>query len=135
MNNIYMKAAIKQAKMAYVKGDVPVGAIIVKNDKIIARAYNKKALTNDPINHAEIIAIKKACKVIKNWRLNGCTMYVTLEPCPMCMGAIEQARIDCVIFGAKREKNNNAEKVITSGSIMEEECSEVLKKFFQNVRN
>ena len=135
MNNIYMKAAIKQAKIAYDKGDVPVGAIIVKDNKIIARAYNKKAITNDPINHAEIIAIKKACKLIGNWRLNGCTIYVTLEPCPMCMGAIEQARIDCIVFGAKREKSNNTEKATIFGGTLEEECSEVLKKFFQNVRN
>lgn len=134
MNDTYMKLALRQAQIAYKNGDVPVGSIIVKNNKIIAKAYNKKETTNDPINHAEIIAIRKACKKTGDWRLNGCTMYVTLEPCSMCMGAIEQARIDSVIFGAKREKTTSKEKSTMTSGILEKECSSILKKFFQNVR-
>ena len=89
----YMKQALKQAKKAYEKEEIPVGAVIVKNNKIIARAYNKKEETNNSINHAEIIAIQKASKKLGSWRLTDCEMYVTLEPCSMCAGALIQARI------------------------------------------
>ena len=93
MNEYYMKIAIKQANKALKYNEVPVGAIIVKNNKIIAKAYNKKEKSNDSTKHAEIIAISKACKKFKNWRLDDCILYVTMEPCMMCSGAIEQSRI------------------------------------------
>ena len=89
----FMQEALKEAKKAYNKLEVPVGVVIVKDDKIIARAYNQKEMKNSPIKHAEIIAIEKACKKLNNWRLNDCEMYVTLEPCPMCAGAIVNSRI------------------------------------------
>ena len=105
MNDEYfMKEALKEAEKAYKKLEVPVGAVIVKDDKIIARAHNKKEEKNSPIMHAEIIAIEKACKRINNWRLTGCKMYVTLEPCPMCAGALVNSRIDKIYIGAKDPK-------------------------------
>ena len=95
-----MNEAYKQAKKAFALDEVPVGAVIVSDGKIIARAYNKKEISNDPLGHCEIIAIKKACKKLKRWRLSGCDLYVTLEPCMMCLGAIIHSRIDNVYYGA-----------------------------------
>lgn len=106
INEKYMKIAIDLSRIAEKKGEVPVGAVIVYQNKIIAKAYNQKESKNDPTMHAEIIAIKKACKKIKDFRLNECDMYVTLEPCVMCMGSILSARIDRLIFGAKQDKEN-----------------------------
>lgn len=100
-HHYYMKQAYIQALKALKQDEVPVGAIIVKDDKIIARAYNKKEKLKIPYAHAEIIAIKKACNKLKTWHLDGCTMYVTLEPCAMCAGALIHARIQQVIYGAK----------------------------------
>ena len=100
----FMKEALKEAKKAYNKLEVPVGVVIVKDDKIIARAYNQKEMKNSPIKHAEIIAIEKACRKLNNWRLNDCEMYVTLEPCPMCTGAIINSRIKKIYIGAVQEK-------------------------------
>ena len=102
----YMSEAIKLSLIAEKKCEVPVGAIIVMGGKIIAKAYNKKESSGDPTGHAEIIAIKKACKKIKDFRLNDATMYVTLEPCTMCMGAILSARIGTLVFGASQDKEN-----------------------------
>ena len=99
MNSSYINEAIKEAKKAYAIGEVPVGAIIVKNDTIIARAHNLKESLLDPTCHAEILAIRKACNAINNWRLSDCTMYVTLEPCPMCASAIAQSRISNLYIG------------------------------------
>lgn len=96
----WMHIAIEQAKKAYKRGDVPVGAVIVKNNKIIAKAYNKKEKQNNAIQHAEIIAIAKACKKLKTWHLEECTLYVTLEPCMMCTGAIIQSRIKTIEYAA-----------------------------------
>ena len=90
MNEFYMNIAIKEAKKAYKYEEVPVGAVIVKNNKIVSKAFNKKEKTKNVIKHAEIIAISKACKKLKNWRLDECELYVTMEPCMMCSGAIEQ---------------------------------------------
>ena len=101
----FMKEAIKEAKKAYGKLEVPIGAVIVKNGKIIARGHNQKEEKADTTMHAEIIAIKKASKKIGAWRLNGCEMYVTLEPCPMCAGAIINARLDKIYIGTMDEKN------------------------------
>jgi tRNA(adenine34) deaminase len=134
MDEEFMQAALKQAKIAFSKGDVPVGAVIVKNSKIIARAYNKRESKKDATLHAEILAIRKACKHLKDWRLNGCTMYVTLEPCQMCMGAIKQSRLDKVIYGTKNTKEIENQTLITHDKLGEEECSRILKTFFQNRR-
>ena len=108
MNLIYMDLAFKEAEKAYKRGEVPVGAVIVKNGKVIAKAYNKKEKTFCAVNHAEIIAIKRASKKNKNWRLDDCDIYVTLEPCPMCASAIKQARIKNVYSGiSNKDENNN----------------------------
>ncbi len=143
----FMKAALKEAEKARSKGEVPVGAVIVKDSKIIARGHNQIESKNDATNHGELIAIKKACKKLGYKRLTGTTMYVTLEPCAMCAGAIVLARIDNLVIGARDPKTGacgsviqivNNEKLnhrvnITSG-IMEEECSEILKDFFRDLR-
>lgn len=148
MNKEYfMKEALKEASKAYKKLEVPVGVIIVKDDKIIARAYNQKESKNSPIKHAEIIAIERACKKLNNWRLNDCDMYVTLEPCSMCAGAIINSRIRKVYIGAM-EHNSGAcgsklnllqdyefeTKVEVETGIMEDECKSVLKNFFKEIR-
>ena len=108
----YMKAAIREAKKALAIDEVPIGCIIVKNDKIIARAYNKRVKDKSSLSHAEILTIKKACKKIGDWRLEDCTMYITLEPCPMCAGAIVQARIPKVVIATMNPKAGCAGSVI-----------------------
>ena len=137
----FMKVAIKEAKKAYKKKEVPVGVVIVKDNKIIAKAYNKKESTNNPLGHAEILAIRKACKKVNNWRLDNCTMYVTLEPCLMCTGAIKEARLDKVIYGAIDEKNGyitmldkSVYKEIEYEYIENMECKSLLKEFFKELR-
>lgn len=148
MNDEYfMKEALKEAEKAYKKLEVPVGAVIVKDDKIIARAHNKKEEKNSPIMHAEIIAIEKACKRINNWRLTGCKMYVTLEPCPMCAGALVNSRIDKIYIGAKDPKTGACgsklnllqecefdTSVEIENGILQGECQEILKAFFKEIR-
>lgn len=143
----YMKQAIAQAKKAQAIGDVPIGCIIVYEDKIIARGYNKRNKLGTTLAHAELLAIKKASKVLGDWRLENCTMYVTLEPCQMCAGAIVQARIPHVVIGTMNPKAGcagsiinllqmerfNHQVAITSG-ILEEECSILMKDFFQQLR-
>lgn len=138
-----MKEALKQASKAYQNGDIPVGAVIVKDGKIIARAYNRKNKNKNPLHHAEIIAIDKACKEVGDFRLEGCEMYITKEPCVMCFGAILSARIDKVYYGASDLKygivakaddiafNHKCEWV---GGIMAEQCREMLSKFFKQLR-
>ena len=106
MKQKFINEAYKQALKALKKDEVPVGAVIVKDNKIIARAYNKKEKPNGPLGHCEMIAIKKACKKLNTWRLIGCEMYVTLEPCMMCLGAILNARLKKVYFGASSNKEN-----------------------------
>ncbi|MCI8961794.1 MAG: nucleoside deaminase [Clostridia bacterium] len=143
----FMKEAIKEAKKAYAKLEVPIGAVIVKNGKIIARGHNQKEEKADTTMHAEIIAIKKASKKIGAWRLNGCEMYVTLEPCPMCAGAIINARLDKIYIGTMDEKNgacgsvtNVLEEYKQNYSVQKEEgiyqkeCEEIIKKFFKELR-
>ncbi len=144
----FMRQALKQAKIAYDNQECPIGCVIVKDSKIIARAHNTKVKYNDPINHAEILAIKKACKKLGDWRLTECTMYVTLEPCTMCTGALVQARLCKVYFGAYEPKSgavvsrNNLldishghnHKVDFEGGICEEEASQLLKSFFRTKR-
>ncbi len=142
-----MLDAIKEAKKAALIDETPVGAVIVKEGKVIARGYNKRETKKNCLCHAELIAIDKASKKLGGWRLNGCEMYVTLEPCPMCAGAIIQSRIDKIYFGAYDYKagcagsrmdlfqkdlfNHNVE---TYGGVMERECSDLLSSFFKNLR-
>ncbi|MEG1639254.1 MAG: nucleoside deaminase, partial [Erysipelotrichaceae bacterium] len=112
MHEKYMKEALKEANKALLIDEVPIGCVIVKNDKIIARAHNLRETKQQSINHAEILAIQKACKKIGSWRLEDCSIYVTLEPCAMCAGAILQSRIDTVIFGALDPKGGCIESCI-----------------------
>jgi len=137
MNEYYMKLAIQQAKKAYKYEEVPVGAVIVKNNKIIAKAYNKKEKTKNDAKHAEIIAISKACKKLKNWRLDDCEIYVTMEPCMMCCGAIEQSRIKKIIYGAKNENYGSTEllkNIEIISQVCEKECRELVQSFFKKRR-
>lgn len=143
----YMKMALKLAQKAAEKGEVPIGCVIVYEGKVIARGYNRRTMDKSTLSHAEILAIKKASKVIGDWRLEGCTMYVTLEPCQMCAGAIIQARMDKVVIGCMNAKAGCAGSVlnilehdgfnhqaIVERGILEEECSMLLKEFFTNLR-
>ena len=146
-NEKWMKEAIKQAKKAAQKDEVPIGCVIVKDDQIIARAYNKREMKQCSTAHAEILAIEKECKKLGSWRLEDCDLYVTLEPCPMCSGAIIQSRIRNVIFGAYDPKggcmgsNMNINDVRgfnhypdIEGGILQDECSRLLKDFFKAKR-
>ena len=142
----YIKLALKQAKKAQLIDEVPIGCVVVKDDKVIARGYNLRETKNNVIKHAEIVAIEKACKKLGSWRLVDCDIYVTLEPCPMCAGAIYQARMKRVIFGASdlkagalggnfdmyKEKLNHYPEVIKN--ICENECSEIIREYFKNKR-
>lgn len=143
----YMRAAMREAKKAYALEEVPIGCVIVYKDQIIARGYNRRNTDKNTIAHAEMSAIKKASKKLGDWRLEGCTMYVTLEPCQMCAGAIVQARIDEVVIGSMNPKAGCAGSVlnlleipafnhqvkITKG-VLEEECSDMLSMFFKELR-
>lgn len=143
----YMKEAVRQAKKAAKLGEVPIGCVIVYEEKIIARGYNRRIVDKNVLSHAEILAIKRACKKIGDWRLEGCTMYVTLEPCPMCAGAIVQARIPNVVIGCMNPKAGCAGSVLdmlhedgfnhqveTKSGVLGEECSLMLKNFFKELR-
>jgi tRNA(adenine34) deaminase len=143
----YMRLAINQAAIAEENGDVPIGVVIVHENRIIAKAYNQRQQLNDPTAHAEIIALTQASEAIGSWRLHGCTIYVTLEPCPMCAGALVLARIDRLVFGTEDPKTGacgslynivqdsrlNHQIEITSGILMEA-CKEQLQAFFQRRR-
>ena len=113
----FMKAAIVQAKKAYALGEVPIGCVIVKDNQIIARGYNRRSIDHNTLAHAEMIAIKKACKKLGDWRLEDCTMYITLEPCPMCAGAIVQARIKNIVIGAMNAKAGCAGSILGTSSV------------------
>lgn len=143
----YMKEAIKQAKKAYAIDEVPIGCVIVANDKIIARAYNRRNTDKCTLSHAEITAIKKAAKVCGDWRLEDCTIYITLEPCQMCAGAIVQARIPRVVIGSMNGKAGCAGSILNllemkefnhqcdvTRGVLEEECSTMLSQFFKELR-
>lgn len=146
MNKIFMNEALKEAKIAFYKGEVPVGAVIVRNGEIIATGRNMREEKQNALSHAEIEAINNACKKLGSWRLDDCEMYVTLEPCPMCTGAIINSRIKTLIFGAYDLKAGSVDSVINLcdypynhkpeiyGGIMEDECLEILQKFFKNLR-
>lgn len=137
----YMDLAIAEAKKAFRKNEVPVGAVVIdKTGKVIGRGFNKKIKTKYIDAHAEMIAIKKACKKIGDWRLNDCSIYTTLEPCPMCASAIEQSRIKQVIYGASRQNQN--EKIITEilkktnirKNVRNNQCAGLLTQFFKKQR-
>ena len=143
----YMELAIEQAKIAASLGEVPVGAVIVKNGEIVATAYNRRELDKNALAHAELLAIDRACSRLGGWRLFGCTLYVTLEPCPMCTGAIINARIVRVVYGAVDPKAGSCESVVQltefpynhkpvlEGGLLQQECSQLLSSFFQQLRN
>lgn len=143
----YMKLAMQQALKAKKIDEVPIGCVIVHEDKVVARGYNRRNTDKSALAHAEISAIKKACKVLGDWRLEDCTMYVTLEPCPMCAGAIIQARINRVVMSCMNPKAGSAGSVIdlfeierynhhpeAVRGIRSDECSTMLKDFFKNLR-
>ena len=143
----YMKEDIKQAKKAASIGEVPIGCVIVYEDKIIARGYNRRTTDKNTLAHAELQAIKKASRKMGDWRLEGCTMYVTLEPCQMCSGALVQSRITEVVIGCMNPKAGCAGSILNllempefnhqvkvTRGVMEEECSRLLKDFFKNLR-
>lgn len=143
----FMREAVRQAKKAYALGEVPIGCVIVCDGKIIGRGYNRRNTDKNTLAHAEITAINKASKKLGDWRLEGCTLYVTLEPCQMCAGAIVQARIDEVVMACMNPKAGcggsilnilempefNHQVKVTRG-VLEAECSEMLKQFFQELR-
>ncbi len=142
-----MKAALSLARISYRRGDVPVGAVIVKNKKMIGYGFNRKEKLKNPLAHAEIIAINRASKYLKSYHLEDCDIYVTLEPCLMCVGAILNARIKNIYFGAHNnrfgavESHQNIDNLVTNhkinyqGNILGEECSIILSSFFSNLRN
>ena len=143
----YMRAALKQAEKAYNLGETPIGCVIVHKDKIIARGYNRRNTDKNPLAHAEVAAIKKASKKLGDWRLEECTLYVTLEPCQMCAGAIVQARIPKVVIGTMNSKAGCAGSVINvlqmkefnhqvdiCKGVLADECKEMMQNFFKNLR-
>jgi tRNA(adenine34) deaminase len=143
----YMKEAVRQAKKAYAIGEAPIGCVIVHEDKIIARGYNRRTIDKNTLAHAELAAIKKASRKLGDWRLEGCTMYVTLEPCQMCSGAIIQSRMDRVVIGCMNPKAGCAGSVLNllqmpefnhqaelATGVLEEECSQLMKSFFKELR-
>jgi tRNA(adenine34) deaminase len=143
----FMKQALKEAAKAERLGEVPIGCVIVQNDKIIARGYNRRNTDKSTLSHAEMIAIRKASKKLGDWRLEDCSLYVTLEPCQMCAGAIVQARIKQVVMGAMNEKAGCAgsvlnilenpsfnHQVLVEKGILQEECTEILQLFFKQLR-
>lgn len=143
----YMKEAIRQAKKAYALDEVPIGCVIVQQDKIIARGYNRRNTDKNTLSHAELIAIRKASRKLGDWRLEGCTIYITLEPCQMCAGAIVQARITEAVIGSMNAKAGCAgsvlnilemeefnHQVVVTRDVLREECSEMLSSFFRELR-
>lgn len=144
-NEYYMELAIQQAEIAYSIGEVPVGGLIIYNNQIIATAYNKKEINNNSLDHAEIILIGEASKKLDRWRLTDCIMYITLEPCPMCAGAIIQSRISKLVFGANNKKYGSFGSVINlenyypdaknltiEKGVLQDKISIMMKKFFRN---
>lgn len=146
-NEKYMRQALSQAKKAYKIGEVPIGCVICYEGKVIGRGYNRRNTDKSTLSHAEITAIRKASKKIGDWRLEGCTMYVTLEPCQMCAGAIVQSRMDKVVIGSMSPKAGCAGSVLNilqmeefnhqveiEKGVLDSECSELLSRFFSELR-
>ncbi len=143
----YMREALRQAKKAYAIGESPIGCVIVRGDEIIARGYNRRTTDHNTLAHAEVIAIRRACREVGDWRLEGCRMYVTLEPCQMCAGALLQCRMDEVVIGCMSPKSGCAgsvlnllemdcwnHKVRVRTGVLEDECSELMTRFFRELR-
>lgn len=142
----FMQAALEEARKAQALGEVPIGAVIVREGRIIAAGHNLRETLRDALCHAEIVAIHHACRILGGWRLEGCTLYVTLEPCPMCSGAIINARIGRVVYGARDEKAGCCGSVanlfampfnhhpVIEGGVLEEECAGLLQEFFRSLR-
>lgn len=146
-DELFMRAAIKKSLLAFKKNEVPVGCVIVKDNEIIVGAYNRRNTDKTALGHAEITAIKRACKKVSDFRLEGCTMYVTMEPCPMCAGAIIQSRIDRVVIGCMNPKSGSAGSLVNlfdikgynhhvdvEYKILEDECLSVVQSFFRRLR-
>lgn len=144
MKEQYMKIALKEAQKAFKKGEIPIGCVIVKNNKIIAMAHNLKERKKSVLKHAELIAITKASKKLKNWRLLDCEMYITMQPCSMCASAIKQARIKKIYYGISNKHHKYSDCILCEkdinnsveieSKILEHECSNIIKKFFENRR-
>ena len=143
----FMREAIAEANLALSEGELPIGCVIVYNNEIIARAHNEREQNCDPSAHAEVVAIRRAAKKLGTWRLNGCTLYVTLEPCPMCAGAISQARVEHLVYGAPDPAQGCAGSVYripedpafshfckSDGGVIQEECAALLNAFFEKKR-
>ena len=143
----FMREAIAEARIALAEGELPVGCVIVHNNEIIARAHNEREQSGDPSAHAEVLAIRRAASHLKSWRLNGCTLYVTLEPCPMCAGAISQSRVCHLVYGAPDPAQGCAGSLYripedpafshfcpSDGGVLEDECTALLNQFFSDKR-
>lgn len=143
----YMREALAEARLALAEGELPIGCVIVYQNEIIARAHNEREQSGDPTAHAEVVAMRRAAKHLKAWRLNGCTLYVTLEPCPMCAGAISQARVGHLVYGAPDPAQGCAGSVyripedpafshfcLSDGGVLQNDCSAVLNEFFSSKR-
>ena len=146
INEHFMRLALKQAQVSYKKDEVPIGAVVVKDGVVIARAHNTRNASRNAVEHAELVAIQRACKVLGDWRLTGCDLYVTLEPCVMCLGACYNARISNVYFGAYDLSGKGCvqlsemightlnHELTLSGGVLEKECSNLLTQYFQSKR-
>ena len=147
-HDYWMRQALDQARAAFDKNEVPVGAVVVHDERVIAQAHNQRETLNDPTAHAEMIAITQAAEALGSWRLTDCTLYATLEPCPMCAGAIVQARLPTVLFGATDPKGGGCQSLyaitnderlnhrsIVIGGVLQDECSTILSEFFQKQRD
>ena len=146
-HDYWMRQALDEARAAFEEDEVPVGAVVVHEERVIAQAHNQRETLNDPTAHAEMIAITQAAEALGSWRLTNCTLYVTLEPCPMCAGAIVQARLPTVIFGAADPKGGGCQSLyaitnderlnhrsVVIGGVLEHECSTILTEFFHQQR-
>ena len=143
----FMRLALEQAHLAYKMGEVPVGAVVVRNGEVVGTGYNRRETDKNAVAHAELLAIDDACKRLGGWRLWECELYVTLEPCPMCAGAIINSRIKRLIYGASDKKAGSVESVVRmfdlpynhkppyTAGVLEEECSQILKSFFKEMRS
>lgn len=139
-HSVFMSEALQLAEQAFQQGEVPVGAVIVQEETILAGAFNKREQTKNPLAHAELEALKEASQKLKSWRLVDCRLYVTLEPCLMCCGAILQARISQLIYGCRDMKRGGIQKIDTGalhiiGGVQEKDCSDLLTLFFKNLRD
>ena len=142
----WMAEALHEAELAASEGEIPVGCVIVRDGQLVARGHNLREQTGDPTAHAEVVAIRRAAQALGCWKLSGCTMYVTLEPCPMCAGAILNARIPRVVYGARAEKYGACRSVcslfdmnfnhhpVVEGGVLEQACAELMQEFFRELR-